>query len=94
MPYVLILNGKVWATPSAVTASVDVSAVESAMEASGIPAQVYRGAQQPVYAALAFVNYLNANIQYQDIPAVQRSVQSFLASRIGKKICDLFWKDR
>ncbi|XP_055332569.1 uncharacterized protein LOC129584436 isoform X2 [Paramacrobiotus metropolitanus] len=84
IPYVVLLNNKVWATQTFVNMQLDPSAVETALAAVGQPVQVYHGTQLPVYAALAFVNYLNANIHFQDIPAVQRSLQSYLDARMPR----------
>jgi hypothetical protein len=49
-----------------------------------LPVHVYRGSDTPTYAALTFVSYLNANIQFQDIAAVQRTVQSYLVRALRK----------
>ena len=91
VPYVLMLNGLVWpgnsqlaanGSPAVVGPSVEV--MENALNAQGLDVTLYRGSDIPIYAALSFVNYLSANIQYQDMPAVQRSVQSYVSASICK----------
>ncbi|OQV25873.1 hypothetical protein BV898_00022 [Hypsibius exemplaris] len=81
-PYVVLLNGHVWNGSAHVQPQPAV--IESALMAQNLPVKVYRGTDTVTYAALAFVTYLNANIQFQDIPAVQRTVQSYVNRALPK----------